>query len=152
MGSITEDIIKQVYPLAKGLHKKKREAIEKLHENAGMNRNSANYYIQAVIAMMEGRRYEKRTSDKATRIFLEKIHEDFGKEGLKTALSSLRQHIIYCEEDERKRLEGLRKIYREFRQRLGKNNGDIPDEAKYHLDRAEYHSNEAKRIIKEGKH
>ena len=83
-----------------------------------MNRNSANFYIQSVIAMMEGRRYEKRTSNKATRILLEKISEDFGKEGLKTALSSLKQHIIYCEKDEKKKFEGLRKIYQEFLKRL----------------------------------
>ena len=151
MGSITSDIIKQVYPLAKGLHKKKGDAIEKLYEDAEMNRNSANYYIQAVVAMLEGRRYEKRTSDKATRIFLEKISEDFGKEGLKTALLSLRQHIIYCEADEGKRLEGLRKIYREFRQRLGGNNENLPDTNQHYLKRAERLAKEAERLANEVK-
>ena len=117
MGSITLDIIKQVYPLAKILHKKKLQAIEKLHTDARMNISSANYYIQALLAMMEGRRYEKRTNLKATRYFLAKIHEDFGQCGLKIALSSLQQHINYCEKDERnpgKPLYGLKKYTKNF--------------------------------------
>ena len=118
MGSITSEIIKQVYPLAKDLHKKKMQAVEKLHTDAGMNRNSANFYVQAVLAMMEGRRYEKRTSEVATRYFLEMIYAEFGRDALVTALSSLKKHVDYCEEDEKTTLYGLRKIHQEFLKKL----------------------------------
>lgn len=118
MGNITDNIIKQVYPLAKGVHKKKLEAIDKLHTDAEMNRNSAKYYVQAVLAMMEGRRYEKKTNSAATRYFLEMIYAEFGRDALVTALSSLQQHIDYCEEDEKATLYGLRKIHQEFLKKL----------------------------------
>lgn len=118
MASITIKEIEQIYPLAKGLHKKKLQAINKLHTDVEMNRNSAKYYIQALLAMLEGRRYEKRTNDVATKYFLEKIYADFGRGALVTALSSLKQHIDYCEKDEKRTLHSLRKIHQEFLKKL----------------------------------
>ena len=118
MGDIKEDKIKQVYSIAKGLHKKKWAAIDKLHTDTGMNKNSADFFIQSALAMMDGRRYEKRTSELATRIYLESIREDFGAKDLKKALFSLKQHIDYCEENEKTTLRGLREIRQEFLKKL----------------------------------
>lgn len=118
MGSITIKEIEQIYPLAKGIHKKKLDAIDKLHTNAGMNRNSADFFIQSFLAMMEGRRYEKNTNAAATRYFLEKIHKDFGPEALERALLSVKKHIIFYEGATDKTLPGIKKIYQEFLKRL----------------------------------
>ena len=118
MGSITQDVIEQVYPVAKGLHKKKQEAIRKLYKDTGMNANSANYYIEAFLAMMNGRTYQKTINYKAHRYFLEKIETDFGKESLEKALLSVKKHIVFYEETENKTLPGIRKLYQEFLKRL----------------------------------
>lgn len=118
MGSITIKEIEQIYPLAKGIHKKKLDAIDKLHTDAEMNRNSADFFIQSFLAMMEGRRYEKNTNVDATRYFLEMIEKDFGKKALKTALSSVKQHIEHYEKTEKKPLPSIKKIHQEFLKRL----------------------------------
>lgn len=117
MGKINEDQIKQIYSIAKGLHEKKLEAIDKLHTDTGMNKKSADFFIQSALAMMEGRRYERRTNELATRTYLENIHKDFGDEYLRHALFSLKQHISYVEEEEPPP-RGLREIHDEFLKRL----------------------------------
>ena len=118
MGSIDTKEIEQIYRLAKGLHKKKLQAIEELRTDAKMNPRSADFFIQSFLAMMEGRRYEKNTNVAATRYFLEKIHEDFGVEALEKALSSVKQHVDYYEASEGKSLPSIKKVHQEFLKRL----------------------------------
>lgn len=114
MGIIGTREIEQVYPIAKDVHEK----ITNLCADERMNRNSARFYIQAFLAMMDGRRYEKTINKEATIYFLEKIREDFGSKALKTALSSVKQHVDYYEASEGKLLPSIKKVYQEFLKRL----------------------------------
>lgn len=115
---ITIKEIEQIYPLAKSLHDKKLKAADKLRKEADMNVNSAKYYIEAFLAMMEGRTYQKTINYEAHEYFLEKIHEDFGLEALKKALLSVKKHIVFYEETENHPLPGIEKVYQKFSKRL----------------------------------
>lgn len=115
---ITTKEIEQIYPLAKSLHEKKVKAAYKLHKEADMNINSAKYYIEAFLAMMEGRTYQKTINYEAHEYFLEKIHKDFGSEALEKALLSVKKHIVFYEETENHPLPGIKKVYQEFLKKL----------------------------------
>lgn len=64
-------------------------------ERTGMNQNSAIMYLYAVNGMLNGTVYKRAINSKATHRYLERILDEFGKEGLKKALKAMRLHIDY---------------------------------------------------------
>ena len=81
----------------------------------GMSYNSVPHYLRCVRAMLVGERFTATISESALTYFLSQIHEEYGEEGLRKALSSVRQYLEY--QKDKNSLPGSRKIYEEF---LGK--------------------------------
>lgn len=66
-----------------------------INEESGMSLGSAQDYITIFLAMMKGQVYQRAMANSATVYYLKKIHDDFGNESFKKALSATRQHIRY---------------------------------------------------------
>lgn len=60
-----------------------------------MNRNSAFMYICAVKNMLEGSVFKRAVNIKALKYYLEAICQDYGADGLRKAVFSVRQNIAY---------------------------------------------------------
>ena len=118
MARITLDDIKQTYRCAKDIHEKKLIAINKLAKDIRMNPNSAKYYVEAFLNMVEGRCYEERISVDATEYFLKMISVDFGQQYIRLALSSVEQHIKHRESFEDRKMQSIRKVHRKFSKKL----------------------------------
>lgn len=117
MGKITLDIVKQIYPLAKDVYKKKLDITDvqsKISRGTGMNPGSVQDYVRAFLSMMEGECYQRTINGPATKYFLEMIHADFGQQALCIALSSVKQHTDNYERFNHGKLQNIIKIHREF--------------------------------------
>ena len=115
------DVIKQIYLLAKDAFEQKGDRYEvrdTLVKDAGMNPASAMMYVQALFGMMKGECYKRSINGAATEYFLEMIHADYGPQALKTALSSVDEHIKYYESYGWGKLRNIRKIHKEFFERV----------------------------------
>ncbi len=121
---VTMSVIKKIYPIARDVYEERKilnDGVKQLVEEAGMNKGNAWVYIKFFIKLKEGELHRNKMSANlmATSYFIEKILADDGKDGLKVALESLRKYIEYAEEVFRNySLEGLRKIYAEFSEKL----------------------------------
>lgn len=71
------------------------ELADRVSAESGMNRNSAFMYICAVKALLEGTVFKRAINAKSIRQYLNSIYQEFGRDGLQKALSSLRLHIEY---------------------------------------------------------
>ena len=78
----------------------------------GMDKGSAQIYLRCVRAMIRGERYTGTVKEIAVSHFLTSIMSDYGFDGLRKALESLRLHLEY--QRAYQTLNGLRKIYDEF--------------------------------------
>ena len=78
----------------------------------GMDEGSAQIYIRCVRSMIRGERYTGTVKEIAVSRFLTNIMSDYGFEGLRRALNSLRMHLDY--QKAYNTLTGLEKIYQEF--------------------------------------
>lgn len=106
MADITNEQVAILYDLAKGKHDGKlslKQAVDEM-ANYGMTKSSATSYIRNVIHMFNGELYRRTLNHYATDYFLKKIHQDFGNDSLKKAITALENHIHY--------FEGLRKVHR----------------------------------------
>ena len=63
----------------------------------GMNRSSAFMYISAVKSMLSGTVFKRAINTRALRRYFQSIYDDYGAEGLRNAVSSVRQNIAYRE-------------------------------------------------------
>ena len=72
----------------------RKDAVNALVES-GMTERSAVYYLQCVTSMLSGKRYTATVNELATSYFLTQIFSDFGMDGLKSALQSMRDHLDY---------------------------------------------------------
>ena len=81
-------------------------------EKTGMDIGSAKMYVRCVKAMLAGERYTSTVKELATSYFLTQIYSEYGAEGLKKALESVRQHLEY--QKSYNGLSGIKKIYDEF--------------------------------------
>ena len=63
----------------------------------GMNRSSAFMYICAVKSMLTGTVFKRAINTRALRRYFQSIQQDYGAEGLRTAISSVRKNIAYRE-------------------------------------------------------
>ena len=78
----------------------------------GMDEGSAQIYIRCVRSMIRGERYTGTVKEMAVARFLTNINTDYGFDGLRRALQSLRMHLDY--QKAYNSLSGLEKIYQEF--------------------------------------
>ena len=111
------DVIKQVYLLAKDAFEQKGDRYDvrdTLVKDAGMNPASAMMCVQALFGMMKGECYKRSINGTATEYFLEMILADYGQEALKTALSSVYEHIEYYESHGTGKLHNIRNIHNKF--------------------------------------
>lgn len=114
---MTEETVEAIYSYAKDVYEKKmqkEDAAEKLVSDFEMNRNSSLIYLWNFIYMMEGKIYKKTMSAMITEYYLRHILEDYGKNILTNALSSLCQHIDYLSEYQNGKSKTLLKIYNKF--------------------------------------
>ena len=75
-----------------------QELADGIHEETGMNRNSAIMYLYAVQGMLEGTIYKRAISAKAMRRYYDIIWNEKGSAGLKKAIKATRLHIAYRRE------------------------------------------------------
>ncbi|MBQ2240935.1 MAG: hypothetical protein II319_02205 [Clostridia bacterium] len=78
----------------------------------GMNEGSAQIYIRCVCSMIRGERYTGTVKTIAVTRFLTNINSDYGFDGLRRALESLRMHLDY--QKSYNTLDDLKRIYEEF--------------------------------------
>lgn len=78
----------------------------------GMDEKSAQIYIRCVRSMIRGERYTGTVKEIAVSRFLTNIMSDYGFEGLRRALKSVRQHLDY--QKYYQSLVGIERIYNEF--------------------------------------
>jgi hypothetical protein len=78
----------------------------------GMDKGSAQIYLRCVRAMIRGERYTGTVKEIAVSHYLTAIMSDYGFDGLRKALESLRLHLEY--QKKYQTLAGLKQIYDEF--------------------------------------
>lgn len=78
----------------------------------GMNKGSAQIYLRCVCSMIQGKKFTGTVKEIAVSRFLTNIMSDYGFDGLRKALESLRLHLEY--QKRYQELAGLRQIYDEF--------------------------------------
>ncbi len=95
---ITEEAVLQIYYLARDVYLEKltkKEAAELAINNEIMSKGSAQDYVQNFLHIMNGLVYKRTMNLKGTRIYLEKIYEDFGIQKLRQALEVVTCHVEY---------------------------------------------------------
>lgn len=78
----------------------------------GMDKGSAQIYLRCVRSMIRGERYTGTVNELAVSHFLTAILNDYGFDGLRMALESLRLHLEY--QKSYQSLNSLQKLYKEF--------------------------------------
>ena len=114
MASITVQNYHDCYTYGKEIHlgnTTRKEAVAFLVQS-GMTERSAVYYLQCVTSMLEGKRYTATVKEVATSHFLVQILNDYGMDGLKIALKSMRMHLDY--QKGKNELPGMEKLYQDF--------------------------------------
>lgn len=75
---------------------------------------SASIYINNLAKYRTGEVYKRIISKRDTKYFLNKIRQDYGTNGLVKALSAVKNHIEYLEEQKMGNRKALKIIYNEF--------------------------------------
>ena len=118
------DEAEMIFPLAKKVfesfeidafqgRREMNNAINHLYTKIGMHKVSSRIYIDSVRCMKHGKSYKRAINKTATKYFLQKIYDEDGAKGLKTALTGLWGHIEYRENDGINS-RGIKAIYTEF--------------------------------------
>lgn len=143
MNKITMEMTERGYEYAKRVYYEtisKKNALDELAKETGMNRGSASDYIQGLKYMLTGRGYKRTFNSEATDYFLENIFEDFGGSYLGLALQAVRSHIDYYSELRKVNLYSIEQIYNKHKKKLeslrvdGTLNGDELDDSKNYLE------------------
>lgn len=118
---ITKLQIETVYEYAKKAYQGQisgPKAADKVAEQSGMNRNSAQRSIYAIINMLNNQEYKSIIGEEQTRYYFEMILNDFGKDSLVSAIKATEKHIHYREEKFHTNVFGIRQIVEEFKERI----------------------------------
>jgi len=94
---IPREYYEAAYKLGRAVYEDSKhmaEALTKL-EALGLNRTSATFFISNLSHMLKGEVYKRAMSVDATDDFLQWINRDYKTEGLRRALSALRQHMPF---------------------------------------------------------
>lgn len=83
-------------------------------ELAGWKEVNARLTFPIFNALMEGKVYKFKMPILQTDIFLRNILNDYGKEGLKVALKSVKGHLEYYYEKNGVRQEGIIRLYEKY--------------------------------------
>lgn len=78
----------------------------------GMNIDSAKIYLRCVKSLIKGERYTGTVNELALSHFLTAITSDYGFDGLRTALNSVKLHLEY--QKSYQNLSNIKRIYNEF--------------------------------------
>lgn len=93
------------------------QAVAQLTEQTGINYASAVIYVYAVINMLKGETYKRAINQSATKQYLQRILEDYGKPMLAKALAATKGHIAYRERCGHK-VSGLIQISNDYEAKL----------------------------------
>ena len=129
MGKITNELVEKSYETGKAFYEKQislKEGI-KILTDIGMNKNSAVDYIYNYSNLIQGKQFTRTTNIYGTEYYLQKIHEENGKNGLQNALLSLSQHLDYYEEKSGASVKKRKDVYNEYLKLINKN----PDQPIY---------------------
>lgn len=89
-----------------------------LHEEHGLNINSARDFIEDYKALRLGKVFQRAMSAPAMEYFLSGIETEHGTEALTVALSALRKHITYYESVSGTNLNKMRGVVSKFSERI----------------------------------
>jgi hypothetical protein len=118
---ITKLQIETVYDYAKKAYHGEisgPKAADKVAEQSGMNRNSAQRSIYVFMNMMNSQVYKSIIGEEQTRYYFENILNDFGKESLASAIKATEKHIQYREDKFHTNVFGIRQIVEEFKKKI----------------------------------
>ena len=114
MAIITVEQYSECYELAKRVNAEQmsiQEATMRLYD-MGVSENSAMMYLRCARSMIQGKRFTSRVKELAISHNLEKIYEEYGKEGLRKALYSLRHYLDY--QKKYANYPSIEKLYEDF--------------------------------------
>ena len=114
MGEITAVQYHECYKLAKNVNANNmsiQEATAKLF-NMGVSENSALMYLRCARYMLQGKRFTSRVKENAISYNLTMIYSEYGSEGLRKALRSLRMYLDY--QKKYTSYPGLENMYKDF--------------------------------------
>lgn len=97
---IPNEAVDAAYIVAKRVYEgsvTRATAIKGLVKQFSLNPSSAADMIDNVLHMIKGERYERKINTYATKLFLERIYEDFGLDTLGNAVSAVVKHVTYYE-------------------------------------------------------
>ncbi len=132
MNKITKEQIQKAFEIGKGIYLNQfslNEGAESL-TNMGMKKSSGLDYIYAYSNLIQGKLFTRTINSYGTDYYLERIYNENGISGLKTALLSLYQHIEYYEETSGAKVKKGREIYEKYYLLVKDNYGEtiFPDE------------------------
>lgn len=116
MEKITNEQIHKAFEIGKDIymnHISLNEGTESL-ESIGMKKSSGLDYIYAYSNLIQGKLFTRTINAYATDYYLERIYNENGSSGLKTALLSLYQHIEYYEATSKAKVRKGREIYEKY--------------------------------------
>jgi len=133
---ITEESVSKIYDLAKEVYsgaRSKGAAAELAVSSGLMSKGSAQDYIQNFRYIMDGFVYKRTMNLAGTRVFLERINQDFGNSKLKQALEVVSAHVKYYNSLGHGRQVQIQNLVDEFLSKYGFDSTDIsyPDEVDY---------------------
>jgi predicted HNH restriction endonuclease len=114
---IDNKLVPLAYDLSIQVYKneiKLSEAVRELSAKNQMNENSARDYINNFKYLLEGRQFTRTLNQYSMNYFLNRIYEDFGKEGINNAIQALEKHVDYYEGKQNAKMRGMRKLIQEF--------------------------------------
>lgn len=96
MAQITKAMIEQVYEMGKLVALKEKttnSAAQDVRKTTEMNLDSAKMYITCVVALLTNGSFGRTVKCEAMDYFLGRIYNEFGREGLRIAISAAEAHI-----------------------------------------------------------
>jgi len=132
MKKITTKMTEAAYKVSVKVYKaviKKKQGLDLLETEFGMNRGSANDYIVNFKKMMNGEKYQRTNNTEATDYIFTHILKDFGASKLSNALKAANAHVDYYESLDRGNLNSIRTVISRHEKKLRKLRETIyPDE------------------------
>jgi 5-methylcytosine-specific restriction protein A len=116
MEKITKEQIHKAFEVGKEIYRNQmslNEGAESL-TSIGMKKSSGLDYIYAYSNLIQGKLFTRTINSYGTDYYLERIYNENGIGGLKTALLSLYQHIEYYEETSGASVKKGREIYEKY--------------------------------------
>lgn len=127
MARVTKDQYIKAYEKAVSVYKGECTRIggaKYLHEKYGINKSTADEFINKYRCMREGKSFSRGASIEAIAYFLNEIHTDNDDDALLTAIRSVYLHI----KQSKSSMPGLRRMLEEFEQKVPSSLDTLADE------------------------